>query len=194
MVKFKDLVKKAADVAGKALDTIKEELEFEKMLSDFDEFVANTITDILSENGYRGMGQGESGDYYVVNMAVMDQEKVKHIIDREIMRVYSPKDREKIINVIPDKLTIMIRYTGKGKKPVLLTVSRKEDVSVNIKLSYIVERKGGFFSRVKRDIRTVSLGGFSFSSMDYVDYDNKTLATDKLKEYLSKKLSGMGLI
>ncbi len=194
MVKFKDLVKKAADVAGKALDTIKEELEFEKMLSDFDEYVANTIAEILSENGYRGMGQGESGDYYVVNMAVMDQEKVQHIIDREIMRVYSPKDREKIINILPDKLTVTIRYTGKGKKPVLLTVSKKEDVSINIKLSYIVERKGGFFSKVKRDIRTVNLGGFSFASMDYIDYDNKTISTDKLKEYLSKKLSNMGLI
>ncbi|MCE4625333.1 MAG: hypothetical protein F7C35_05660 [Desulfurococcales archaeon] len=194
MVKFKDIMKKAKEMAEKAVDAVKMQWEFERLLSDFDEYVANTIADILQNNGYRGMGQGEAGDSYRITMAIEDEEKVKHIIERDIMRHYSPKDREKILSKIPDRVEIYVTYTRKGTRSPILTTTGPEDVKVSAKLYYFVERKGGFFSKVKRDERQVSLGGFTFRSSQFINAQERDIDADRLRQYLEQKLKGLGLI
>lgn len=195
MVKFKDIMKKAKEMAEKGMELVKSAMEFERLLSDFDDVVARIILDIAQENGYRGMGSGELGGRSYVDLAIEDESKVKHIIDRSILRRYSPKDREKILNVIPDKVRIVVDYRRKGETgPSILRASDYEDVSVSATLYYFVERKGGFFSKVKRDTVEEKLGGFSFKSSDFVDYNEKRILEDKLREYLEKRLRGLGLI
>jgi len=192
---FKDFVKKAKEAAEKGLSMVKEAMEFEALLKDFDEVVGNIVVDILQEHGYSGIGQEEEGDYYVVKLAINDPEKVKHIIDRDMMRRYSPKEREKILNVIPDMVRIGILYKRKNMpRTSLLTPSDVEDVTMFVDLTYFVERKGGFFTKVKRDERRIRLGSFSFKSSDFVDYQAKEIDRAKLREYLEKKLKGFGVI
>ena len=195
MVKFKDFLDKAKEAAKKGLELAKTQMEFQKLLSDFDEIVGSVVSDILQSNGYRGMRQYEEGGYYVVELAVEDEGKVKHIMDRDIMRHYSPKDREKILNVFPDRVRISVRYSRKGQAGAsILSPAGYEDVTVSATLYYFVERKGGLFSKVKRDTRTINLGSFSFKSSDYIDYDNRQINRQKLREYLEQKLRGYGLI
>lgn len=154
---------------------VKEQMALEALLKDFDEIVANNIVEVLTGTGlYSGVGQEEIGDKYVVKLAINKDDKVKPHIDRDILRKYSPKDREKIINVIPDMLVISVYYARKGaSSSTLLTPVNREDVTVDIDLTYFVEKKGGFLSKVKRDQRKIQLGRFSFKSSDFIDYDAK---------------------
>ena len=192
---FKDIMKKAKELAEKGASMVKEAMAFEQLMRDFDEVVANTIVEIMQNNGYRGMGQSESGDFYMVNMAVDDYDKVKHIVDRDIRRRYSPKDREKIIEVYPDMLQVRIRYQRKrAPTSSILTPVNREDTFINAILYYFVERKGGFLSKVKKDRHELKLGGFSFKSSDFVDYNRKEIDYDKLREYLESKMKAFGLI
>jgi len=192
---FKDFVKKAKEAAEKGISMVKEAIEFEALLKDFDEVVGNIITDIMQEHGYAGAGQHEEDDTFIVKLAVNDPEKVKHIIDRDIMKRYSPKDREKILNVIPDLVIVGVHYNRKHMpKSSLLSPTATEDVTVTVDLSYFVERKGGFFSKVKRDTHKVRLGRFSFKSSDFINYETKEIDREKLREYLENKLRGFGLI
>ncbi len=192
---FKDIMKKAKELAEKGAAMVKEAMEFEALLKDFDEVVANAIVEILSGSGYRGIGQEEIGDKYVVRLAVDDFDKVKPHIDRDIMRRYSPKDREKIINIIPDTLIVSVLYRRKGATGArLLTPVNVEDVTVDIDLTYFIERKGGFLSRVKREQRQLQLGQFSFKSSDFINYEEKIVDNERLKEYLQSKLKGFGII
>jgi hypothetical protein len=192
---FKDFMKKAKELAEKGVALAREAIEFEQLLRDFDEVVANTVVDVLSQHGYRPAGQKEEGDYYRVTLAIEDPSKVEHIIERDIIRRYKPKDREKIVNKFPDIVEIRIYYTKKVARPVLpgLSMSSDEDVAVHARLKYIIEREGGFFSRVKREERELDLGGFSFASADFVDTEKKEIDRDKLKDYLESKLRGLGL-
>ena len=192
---LKDFMKKAKELAEKGVSMVKEAMTFEQLMKDFDEVVANTLSTILAEHGYRGMGQEEVGDYYVVKFAIDDFEKVKHIVDRDIRRRYSPKDREKILDIYPDYLEFRINYTRKhAAASSFLTPVSVEDVKVSSRLFYFVERKGGFLSKVKKDRHDVNLGGFSFKSSDFVKYDVKEIDYDKLKEYLESKLKTFGII
>ncbi len=195
MVKFKDIVKKAREVAEKGIEIVKTSMEFERLLSDFDEVAGQAIIDALQGKGYRGMGIREEGGVTVVELAVEDESRVKHIIDRSIMRHYSPKDREKIIQVIPDRVRFRVEYTRKGQPgSSLLRASSAEDVRVSAELYYFVERRGGLFSKVKRDERRELLGGFSFRSSDFVDYENKAIDREKLRGYMEERLRGLGLL
>ncbi len=192
---FKDLMKKAKEMAEKGVSMVKEAMAFEQLLKDFDEVVANTIVEVLQGQGYRSMGQEEQGGYYVVRLAIDDFDKVKHVVDRDLLRRYSPKDREKILNVIPDMLVVRVRYARRGASTsTLLSPTNVEDVTVEADLSYFVERKGGFFSKVKRDQHRIRLGQFSFKSSDFVDYEKKEIDREKLRGYLESKLRGFGLI
>ncbi len=193
---FKDFLKKAKELAEKGVEMVKEQMALEALLKDFDEIVANNIVEVLTGTGlYSGVGQEEIGDKYVVKLAINKDDKVKPHIDRDILRRYSPKDREKIINVIPDMLVISVYYARKGApSSTLLTPVNREDVTVDIDLTYFVEKKGGFLSKVKRDQRKIQLGRFSFKSSDFIDYDAKTINKEKLTEYLESKLKGFGLV
>ncbi len=192
---FKDIMKKAKELAEKGVSMMKEAAAFEQLLKDFDEVVANTITSVMSEKGYRAIGQEEVGDYYQVKFALDDPDKIKHILDRDVRRRYSPKDREKILEVYPDYVEFRISYTRKGTPAgSLLRPVTREDVHVSSNLVYYVERKGGFFSKVKRDKHELRLGSFSFKSSDFVKYDVKEIDYDKLKEYIESKLKGFGII
>ena len=194
MVKFKDIIDKAKEVASKGIELAKSQLEFEKMLADFDEKVGTVVSGVLQGHGYRGLRQAEEGDHYIVELAVEDESRVKHIIERDILRRYGPKDREKIVNIIPDKIRVEITYTRRrSPAPTLLQPVTTEDVHVRLYLYYFVEKKG-FLSRVKREEHRISLGGFSFRSSDFIDYDAKTIDEEKLRAYLEDKLKGVGLI
>ncbi len=195
MVRFKDIIDKAKEAAKKGIEMVSASMEFEKLLSDFDEYVANTLISVLSGKGFRGMRQEEKDNFYIVEMAVEDESKVKHIIDRDIMRNYSPKDREKILQIIPDKLVFQVRYMRKKQPaPTLFQPVKKDDVEVGAWLYYFVERKGGLFSKVKRDTRKVYLGSFGFKSSDFVNYDERSIDTSKLESYLENKLRGLGIL
>ncbi len=193
---FKDFLKKAKELAEKGVEMVKEQMALEALMRDFDEIVANNIVEILTKTGlYSGVGQEEVGDKYVVKLAINKDDKVKPHIDRDILRKYSPKDREKIINVVPDMLTVSVVFTRKGSpSSKILAPVTSDDVTVDIDLSYFVEKKGGFLSKVKRDQRKIQLGRFSFKSTDFIDYDAKTIDKEKLTEYLESKFKGFGLI
>lgn len=109
-----------------------------------------------------------------------------------MLRRYSPKDRQKILNVIPDRVLLYVTFTRKHQPAVtLLRVPEREDVTVYAELTYFVERKG--FLGPKRDERRVRLGQFSFRSSDFVDYEARTIDTEALRAYLEKRLKGLGL-
>lgn len=194
---FKDFMKKAKEIAEKGVNLAREAVAMERLVKDFDEVTGNLIVEILSENGYRPMGQSERGDYFKARLSIEDESKVKHIIEKDILRHYKPKDREKIINKIPDYVEVAVYRRERGGQPVFLGVrfgSEEEDMAVSLKLRYIVEREGGFFSRVKRDEREVSLGGFTFSSADFIDPEKVAIKRDELRSYLESKLRGLGVI
>ncbi len=195
MVPFKDFLKKAKDVAEKGLSTVKEAMAYEALLRDFDEKVANTIAAILQESGYRVIGQREEGDYYKLVVAVDDLEKVKPIVDRALVRKYSPKDREKILEVIPDTLEFRVFFARKMQAPsTLFPSSQPDDVHVKALLRFFVERKGGFLSKVKRDEIVWDLGSFSFRSSDFVKEGEVAIDEERLKQYLTEKLKAFGII
>ena len=194
MPAFKDFLKKAKEVAEKGIEMVSEAMEFERLLKDFDEVVASTIAEILQEHGYRGLGQEESDSVYVLKMAIDDMDRVKPLVERDMLRRYSPRDREKIVQVIPDIVEFRVSYTRRGQQvAVLMSPSHVEDVSVEAILRYYVEKKG-FLGRVSRDDHEVRLGRFSFKSSDYVNYETKEINREKLREYLESKLKAFGLI
>ncbi len=189
---FKDILKKAAEAAQKGLAKIQEAAEFERLMSDFDEVVASVATDILTEKGYRPIGQREVERRYLVELAIENGDLVKPVIDRDMLRKYSPKDRQKILNVIPDRVLLYVTFTRKHQPAAtLLRVPEGEDVTVYAELTYFVEKKG--FFGPKREEKKIRLGQFSFRSSDFVDYEAKTINTEALKAYLEKKLKGLGL-
>jgi len=189
---FKDILKKAAEAAQKGIAKIQEAAEFERLISDFDEVVASVATDILSEKGYRPIGQREVDNRYLVELAIENPDLVKPIIDRDMLRKYSPKDRQKILNVIPDRVLLYVYFSRKHQPTtILLRVPESEDVTVYAEMTYFVEKKG--FFGPKREERKLRLGQFSFRSSDFVDYEAKTINTEALKEYLGKRLKGLGL-
>jgi len=191
---FKDFMKKVKEAAEKGLEMAKEAIAIEALMRDFDEKVASMIARILVDKGYRVIGQREVGDYYELRVAVDDLEKVKPIIDRDMMKRYSPKDREKIIQVIPDVLEIRVYYASKMKAPqTIFPSSAPDDTRVEAYLTYYVERRGGFFSKVKRDEHRIHLGSFSFRSSDFVDADEHRIDEEKLRSYLEEKLRIFGL-
>jgi len=190
---FKDFVKKARDLAEKGLSTVKEAMALEALLRDFDERVANTIAAILVDRGYRVIGQREAGDYYELVVAVDDYERVKPIIERDMMKRYSPRDREKILDVKPDTIVFKVHYDRELKSPkTLLPSSAPDDVRVSATLYYYVERKG--FLSVKRERREVPLGTFSFRSSDYVDAERHVVDGERLRSYLEQKLRIFGIV
>ncbi len=198
---FKDVLKKAKEAAEKGLKYMQESSEFQRMVSDFDEFVGSIIADILQKYGYRSIAMRESGEYYQARLTHDDVNILKHIIDRDIMKAFSYKDREKIKNVMIDEIIVNIAYKGKKTSALELALEKKlgstlkEDVTINVILKYFVEKEGGFiFKGIKRVDRRINLGGFSFPSKKFIDYENKQILIDELQQYLEEKLRNLGLI
>ncbi len=201
---FKDILKKTKEAAAKGLKYMAEAAEFQKMVSDFDELVGSIIVDILQNYGYRSMSMKESGDYFQVRLTTDDIEPLKHIIDRDVMRHFSYKDRQKIKNVMVDEIIVNILYRSKRRQQATLATlveaamgagKLQEDVQITAKLKYFVEKEGGLiFKGIKRVDRTVDLGSFSFPSKKYIDYENKQVLLDELRQYLEEKLKAIGLI
>lgn len=193
---FKDFLKKAKEAAEKGLAMVQQAAAIQRLLADFDEKVATIISNIMAGNGYQPLGVYEEGGYYHVKLGVPSEEKVKHHIERDIMRRYSPRDREKIKNIIPDQVVIRIVYEARGKSPAEIHLGgEREDTHVEARLKYFVEREGGLFSRgLKRDEREVFIGKFSLPSMRFVDTEAVELKDEELKAYLEEKLKSLGLI
>lgn len=194
---FKDVLKKAKEAAEKGLAMVQQAAAIQRLLSDFDEVVGTLISNILSEHGYQPMGAYEKDDYYYVKLGVPSEEKVKHHIDRDILRHYSPKDREKIRNIIADQIIFRVHYKGKGSTtPIGVQMGTAvEDVDVEATLKYYVEREGGLFSRgLKRDEHEVVIGRFSLASSKFVDTEAVEIKEDELRNYLEVKLKNLGLI
>jgi len=193
---FKDFLKKAKEAAEKGLAMVQQAAAISRLLADFDEKVASIISSIMSSHGYQPLGVYEEGGYYHVKLGVTSEEKVKHHIDRDIMRHYKPKDREKIKNIIPDHVLVKVVYESKGKSPAEIHLGgEREDTHVEARLKYFVEREGGLFSRgLKREEREVLIGKFSLPSLRFVDQEAVQIKEEELKEYLEEKLKNLGLI
>ncbi len=186
---FKDFLKKAGEMAKKGLEMIQEQMASEQMIRDFDEYVANQLVEVMSSRGYRPLRQYEQDNYYIVEFGADDLDKVKHHIERYIMRKYSPKDREKILQVIPDSVVFHINFTRKTANTTqLLLRPNTEDTILSARLKAFIERKGGFFSKVKRDNIVIDLGRISFKSSDFINYDEKVIDNEKLRNYLKSKI------
>ncbi len=194
---FKDILKKAKEAAEKGLAMVQQAAAIQRLLADFDEKLGTLISDILSSHGYQPLGVYEEGGYYHVKLGITSEEKVKHHIDRDLMRRYKPKDREKIKNIIPDQVIVKIIYEHRGKSPaeIHLGGAEKEDTHIEVRLKYFVEREGGLFSRgLKREEHELLLGKFSLPSMKFVDTEAVEIKEDELREYIENRLKNLGLI
>lgn len=187
---------KFKEAVSKGLSELQKSAEVQRLLADFDEHVASIITDILVEQGYQPLSQKEEGDRYVIRLGIPGLERIKAHVDRDLMRAFSPRDREKIRNIVPNELIITVRYLRRAGSPLASKLGAHEDDTViEVSMSYFVEKEGGFLSRgLKRQERKISLGRIGFNAYEYVDREEPSIMKEELRKHLEARLRGLGLI
>ncbi len=104
--------------------------------------------------------------------------KVKHIVDKDILKDFSPRKMEKIEKVIPTDIKFEIEHEGLHLK-------------IKGKLYYCVIMKG-FLSK-KKEKESASLGTLTLHPSELIDKGTKEIKRDLLRQKLEQYISNLGL-